>query len=80
MLNPALFIKSRLEIPWILILDISPLLFIIFGPPFFSDPYYDTIKIEKTVGNKDLELTYILYVSSRFVKLICIMKKPEKKR
>jgi hypothetical protein len=31
-------------------------------------------------ANKDLELTYILYVSSRFVKLICIMKKPEKKR
>jgi hypothetical protein len=56
-LKPAVFMKSRLEIPRVLFLDISPLLFISFGPPFLSSPYYDKIKIEKTVGNEDLELT-----------------------
>jgi hypothetical protein len=53
-LNPVIFIKSRLDIPRALFLDIAPLFFFISGPPFFSSPYYHKIKLEKTVGYKGL--------------------------
>jgi hypothetical protein len=53
-LNPAIFIKSRLDTPPALFLDIAPLFFFISEPPFLSNLYYHKIKLEKTVGYKGL--------------------------